>query len=187
MLLKEINSVVQFRKIANKKGDTKMVVGKDTYVSVAEADEFIAEYYPDYDDLVMYWGVLTDKEKTSYLYTSLQQIEALVLQGKPLNKEQPLQFPRVNCFKPATRENGFAVPDEVKEAQIDNALELFNADLGARSDEQMIVLSALGVVKNTKYNKREMGEVGLGSTLTGAVSKSPLESEHALKLLKAWH
>ncbi len=164
-----------------------MVVGKDTYVSVAEADKFIEDYYPEYDDLVITWGVLTEKEKRSYLYTSLQQMEALVLQGKPLKKDQPLQFPRVNCYKPATKENGFAVPDEVKEAQIDNALELLNADLGARSDEQMIVLSALGVVKNTKYNKREMGEVGLGATLTGAVSKTPLESEHALKLLKSWY
>lgn len=163
-----------------------MEVGKDTYVTVAEADEYIGQYYPEYDDLAVVWGVLTEREKMSYLYTSVQQIEALVLQGRPLNPNQPLQFPRVGCFKPATKQNP-AIPDEVKEAQIENALELLNADLGARSDEQMIVLSALGVVKNTKYNKREMGEVGLGATLTGAESRTTLESSHAIKLLKAWY
>lgn len=163
-----------------------MTVGIDTYVTVAEADEFIKQYYPEYDDLAVVWGVLTEREKTSYLYTSLQQIEALVLQGKPLDRNQPLQFPRIKCFKPATKENP-TIPNEVKEAQIENALELLNADLGARSDEQMILLSALGVVKNTKYNKREMGEVGLGATLTGAESRTTLEGAHAVKLLKAWY
>ncbi|MBQ3047068.1 MAG: hypothetical protein IJX16_07550 [Clostridia bacterium] len=163
-----------------------MTVGIDTYVTVAEADEFIKQYYPEFDDLAVVWGVLTEREKTSYLYTSLQQIEALVLQGKPLDRNQPLQFPRIKCFKPATKENP-TIPNEVKEAQIENALELLNADLGARSDEQMILLSALGVVKNTKYNKREMGEVGLGATLTGAESRTTLESAHAVKLLKAWY
>lgn len=163
-----------------------MTVGIDTYVTVAEADEFIKQYYPEFDDLAVVWGVLTEREKTSYLYTSLQQIEALVLQGKPLDRNQPLQFPRIKCFKPATKENP-TIPNEVKEAQIENALELLNADLGARSDEQMILLSALGVVKNTKYNKREMGEVGLGATLTGAESRTTLESSHAVKLLKAWY
>ncbi len=163
-----------------------MTVGVDTYVTVAEADDFISKYYPEFDDLAVVWGVLTEREKASYLYTSLQQMEALVLQGKPLDRNQHLQFPRIKCFKPATKENP-TIPNEVKEAQIENALELLNADLGARSDEQMIFLSSLGVVKNSKYNKREMGEVGLGATLTGATSHSTLESSHALKLLKPWY
>ena len=163
-----------------------MQVGNDTYVTVEEADRFIETYYPEFDDLAIVWGVLTEREKASYLYTSVQQMEALVLSGVRLNASQPLQFPRKECFMPATRENPI-IPEQVKEAQIENALELLNADLGARSDEQMIFLSSLGVVKNSKYNKREMGEVGLGETLTGAVSHSPLESSHALKLLKPWY
>lgn len=163
-----------------------MTVGIDTYVTVAEADEFINKYYPEFDDLAVVWGVLTEREKASYLYTSLQQMEALVLQGKPLDRNQPLQFPRVKCFKPATRENPI-IPEEVKEAQIENAIELLNADLNARSDEQIILLSALGVVKNTKYDKRTMGEIGLGTTLMSSEKSVPLESEHALKLLKAWY
>lgn len=163
-----------------------MIVGVDTYVTVAEADEFIKQHYPEYDDLVVVWSVLDEREKASYLYSSLRQIEALVLQGFPLKPGQPLQFPRRGCFREATRQNPI-IPDEVKEAQIDNALELLNTDLGARSDEQMIVLSALGVVKNTKYNKREMGEVGLGATLTGAESQGVLESDYARKLLRPWY
>lgn len=162
-------------------------VGKDSYVTIEEANDYVENNYPDFDDLAVTWGVLTDKEKKSYLGASLSQIEALVLYGKRLNPTQDLQFPRVKCFKPATHENGFEIPREVKEAQIENALELLNKDLRARADEQMTILSTLGVVKNTKYNKREMGEVGLGATLTGNTNKQPLESEQALKLLRAWH
>lgn len=163
-----------------------MQVGIDTYVTVEEADRFIETYYPEFDDLAVVWGVLTEREKASYLYTSVQQMEALVLSGVRLNASQPLQFPRKECFMPATRENP-SIPEPVKEAQIENAIELLNTDLNARSDEQIILLSALGVVKNTKYDKRTMGEIGLGTTLMSSEKRVPLESEHALKLLKPWY
>lgn len=163
-----------------------MEVGIDTYVTVEDANRYVETYYPEYDDLAITWGVLSDREKTYYLYTSIQQMEALVLAGVRLDKNQPLQFPRKECFMSATRENPI-IPEQMKEAQIENALELLNADLGARSDEQMLFLSSLGVIKNSKYNKREMGEVGLGETLTGAVRQSALESSHAVKLLKPWY
>ena len=71
-----------------------MQVGNDTYVTVEEADRFIETYYPEFDDLAIVWGVLTEREKASYLYTSVQQMEALVLSGVRLNASQPLQFPR---------------------------------------------------------------------------------------------
>lgn len=158
-------------------------VGIDSYITVAEADAYIAANYAEYDDLAVVWGVLSEHDKEAYLRASLGQIEALVLYGRPYSREQALQFPRRDCFKA-----GPDIPSEVKEAQAENALALLNKDLKARSDEQMKTLGTLGVVKNTKYNKREMGEVGLGATLTGLEKHSSvLESEDAVKMLKAWY
>ena len=158
-------------------------VGIDSYITVAEADAYIAANYAEYDDLAVVWGVLSEHDKEVYLRASLGQIEALVLYGRPYSREQALQFPRRDCFKA-----GPDIPSEVKEAQAENALALLNKDLKARSDEQMKTLGTLGVVKNTKYNKREMGEVGLGATLTGSEKHSSvLESEDAVKMLKAWY
>ena len=59
-------------------------------------------------------------------------------------------------------------------------------------NESIIIRKAISIggmdMKNIKYNKREMGEVGLGSSLTGATSTrvKRLESEDAEKMLKAW-
>lgn len=164
-----------------------LIVGVDTYATLLEADEYVRKYYTEYDDLRVIWEVLTDQEKTSYLSSSLVQIEALVLEGKPFSKNQELQFPRINCYKPATRENPSFIPTEVKEAQVENALAILNSDCSSKSDEQMLMLQSLGIVKNTKYNKREMGEIGMGASLTGEEHKSVLESEDALKMLRAWY
>ena len=157
----------------------------DSYVTLEYADEYVANNYPEYDDLAVVWGVLTDRDKEAYLRASVYQIDALVLQGAPLNKDQDLQFPRKECFRPATRENPI-VPSDVMDAQVENALALLNKDLNTRSDDQMKILGTLGAMKNIKYNKREMGEVGLGATLTGAEKRSRLESIEAEKILKPW-
>ncbi len=159
-----------------------LTVGKDTYITVSEADEYISANYPEYDDLAVVWGVLSERDKEAYLRASLGQIEALVIEGRPYERGQDLQFPRRCCFKA-----GPDIPSEVKEAQAENAIALLNKDLRTRSDEQMKTLGTLGVVKNTKYNKREMGEIGLGATLTGTEKHTALESEDALKMLKSWY
>ena len=161
-------------------------VNIDSYVTVEEADQYVKDYYPEYDDLAVVWEALSDHDKETYLRVSLDQIEALVFAGRMLDKNQPLQFPRIDCFKPATKENPI-VPDEVKCAQVENAMALLNKDFSAKADEQMKILGTLGAMKNIKYNKREMGEVGLGTSLTGVVVKKALESEEAENMIRAWY
>lgn len=160
-------------------------INNDSYVSIEYADQYVNDNYPEYDDLAVVWGVLTERDKEAYLRASAWQIETLVLQGVPLYKDQPMQFPRKECFREATYTNP-TVPDEVKDAQVENAIALLNKDLNTRSDDQMKILGTLGAMKNIKYNKREMGEVGLGSSLTGTERKSRLESVEAEKMLKPW-
>lgn len=163
-----------------------LTIGVDTYITLEEAKAYIEGNYPQYDDLAVMWEVLEERDKEAYLRYSLGQLESLVLQGAPLIRTQDLQFPRKECFRPATREKPI-IPTEIKEAQIENALALFQKDICARADEQMKMLGTLGVMKNIKYNKREMGEVGLGGSLVATNSrKTRLESEEAEKLIKAW-
>lgn len=162
-------------------------INKDSYVTLEYADQYIEENYPEFDDLAVVWKVLADRDKESYLRASMGQLESLVLQGRPLYPNQALQFPRRDCFKPATKDSP-TIPTEVMDAQIENAIALLNKDISARADEQMKTLGTLGAMKNIKYNKREMGEVGLGASLTGTETRHSkrLESEEAEKMLKAW-
>ena len=159
-----------------------LIVNENSYVDLEYADQYIEDNYPQYDDLAVIWGVLADRDKEAYLRASMGQIEGLVLEGRPYSCDQELQFPRRDCYKTGI------IPTEVKDAQVENAIALLNKDISARADEQMKTLGTLGAMKNIKYNKREMGEVGLGSSLTGATSTrvKRLESEDAEKMLKAW-
>jgi len=157
-------------------------VGTNTYVTIEDADDYVETNYSEYDDLAAIWSILTDREKERYLKASLGQIEALVIPGRPVDRFQPLQFPRYGVFKSGT------IPQEVKDAQVENALGILNSEIKSRADEQMKTLGTLGVIKNTKYNKREMGEVGLGSTLTSTTKeKKAIESDAAAELLRPWN
>lgn len=162
-----------------------LTINVDSYVTLEEADKYVEDNYTEFDDLAVMWGVLSQRDKEAYLRYSLGQLESLVLQGAPLYPNQDLQFPRRECFKSATKENPI-VPTEIKEAQIENALAILDKDLGSRSDQQIKSLSSIGAMKNIKYDKKNMGEVGLGASLTGAVVSKRLESAEAEKFIKAW-
>ena len=71
-----------------------MTVGVDTYVDVAKADDFVRLLLRPYDELRVFWGVLSNEEKESYLLRSTQQIDALTFSGAKSNGNQRLQFPR---------------------------------------------------------------------------------------------
>lgn len=157
-------------------------IGIDSYVTVQEADNYIESYYNEFDNLAVTWGVLSNRDKETYLKQSAYEIDNLMLVGVVFNKTQSMQFPRKECYK-----QGIEIPSEVKDAQIENALGILHISLSAKSDEQMKILGSLGAVKNLKYNKREMGEVGLGASLTGQqASYKRLSSLEAEQILKPW-
>lgn len=160
-----------------------ITIGVDSYVSVAEANAYVENYYSEFDNLRVIWGVLSDESKETYLKQSAFEIDEQLFVGVVFNKLQDMQFPRKECYK-----EGPQVPSEIKDAQIENALAIMKNSVSARSDEQMKILNSLGAMKNLKYNKREMGEVGLGASLTGQTQSSykRLTSEEAEKMLKAW-
>lgn len=158
-------------------------IGVDSYVTLDEANQYVKEYYKEFDNLAVIWNVADDSEKEIYLKNSAYEIDNLLIVGVIFDKNQQMQFPRRECFK-----EGPEVPSEVKDAQIENALAIMSKSVSARSDEQMKILNSLGAIKNLKYNKREMGEVGLGESLTGQTHSSykRLTSHEAERILKPW-
>jgi hypothetical protein len=153
-------------------------VDKNSYVDLIFAANYIDDSYRLFDDLACRFRVLSDTEKESYLINSCRQINKLVMQGKPVNRGQPLAFPRMLCFRE------YEVPIEVKQAQVENALGLLKEEFTRRSTEQINMMSSLGAMQNIKYNKREQGDVGLG--MVTAVKIKRLASKRAEELLNPW-
>lgn len=173
----------QFNSGSSVEEDIMINIGVDSYVSVAEADAYVQNYYNEFENLRVIWEVLPVGSKETYLKQSAFEIDEQLMVGIIFDKAQEMQFPRKECYK-----EGPQVPSEVKDAQIENALAIMKESVSARSDEQMKILNSLGAMKNLKYNKREMGEVGLGASLTGQaqLNYKRLTSEEAEKMLKAW-
>ncbi|MCI8733283.1 MAG: hypothetical protein HFE29_02975 [Clostridia bacterium] len=175
-----------------------MLKGKDTYATIGFADQYIATHYPQNHPLSVHFSVLTDDEKGVYLNLALQEIEALPFVGRKYIISQPLQFPRIrggsfNRMTP-TYASAFAgsgganeIPLCIMQAQVENALGVLASEISAVSDRQFMTLQSLGIIKNTKYNKREAGDLGFGADITGATSRRcPLSSGKAYALLREW-
>lgn len=151
-------------------------VGKNSYISVENADELVRILFPTYDGYRVYWSVLTEDEKESYLIRSMQQIESLHIAGCKHNLNQLLKFPRI-------KEKG--VSETVKMAQFYNAIGCMNDDLKSAEKTQQQSLQSLGIAENMKFNKRFSAEIDMGTT-SFAVKKNPLSSVKAYNLLKPY-
>lgn len=85
------------------------------YVTLEEANQYVATHFITTDSLRVGWEALSDEDKTSLLNRSFLTIEALPFTGRKTDPSQPNAFPR--C--PVTE-----VPEAVKYAQIENAVSL---------------------------------------------------------------
>ena len=167
-------------------------VGENSYLTIEDADQYIAEYYKEYDDLRVIWSVLTVEEKEVYLKNSLAEIERLPFIGEKYLFTQKLQFPRqlypVTSGCPpsylAIYLGTGTIPEEIKGAQAENALGLLGKEWSARADRQFKTANTLGIMKNIKYNRREFGEATLGEEITGSKRRSALTSPVAEQLLR---
>jgi len=129
-------------------------VGKNTYVTVSEADEYITAHYTEKNILRAHWTVCPEEFKEQYLLKSIQQIEALPFVGRKTVWSSELQFPRTLLNTPLyTRRSPVflmynrsdnEIPEEVKEAQIENALGIIRGEY--KPTARAVVLSCLGLL-----------------------------------------
>ncbi len=167
----------------------------NTYATILFADDYIENHFSPFYPLRVHFSVLTDIEKGSYLKASLQEIERLPFIGRKRLVNQPLAFPRLrsgNSNLSPTYMSMFigeniSIPECIKEAQVENALGILLKEISSVSDKQFMTMQSLGSIKNTKYNKREAGDLGFGENLTGmTVKKCPIASAKAYALLRDW-
>ena len=83
------------------------------YVTLEEANDYVASHYLAADNLRKGWDDLFDEEREILLNKSFQTIELLPFSGRKLNPTQSTVFPRWPCKE---------VPNAIKWAQIENAL-----------------------------------------------------------------
>lgn len=69
-------------------------VGVNSYITVAEADELIADNFISTNEALVMWNSLQQSDKEALLIKSCRSIDQLRLNGKKLRTNQYLQFPR---------------------------------------------------------------------------------------------
>ena len=140
------------------------------YVTIAEADAYIIAHYLPTDPLRVAWESLIDEYKQVLLTRSYEAIETLPLRGRKASCGQQGAFPRW----PDT-----AVPECVKSAQIENAIELGNSP---EEVEEYMRMRQLGV---TEYKIGNLSEkLGGASADTNLMLSSGIVSFKAMRLLR---
>lgn len=71
-----------------------LTVGTDTFVSVADANTYITEYYQATDDKYVAWSLLSENDKEVYLRQACKELCLLKYIGVTYEAFQPLPFPR---------------------------------------------------------------------------------------------
>lgn len=112
-----------------------LTVGVDTYVTIEEANEYIAKFYTTTDSLRIQWEAMPDEDKEVYLRRAFQQINKLPYTGCPKNPKQTLPFPRkenwgpgsMDAVKAAQVEQGFSQTNEVANQEFATRIELRRA------------------------------------------------------------
>lgn len=135
------------------------------YVTLDEANVYIAAHYLEADPLRVQWEALNDADKSALLRKSFQVIELLPLTGRKTDCEQANMFPRW----PDTE-----VPEAVKQAQIENALSYGDSE----SVEDQKYYDKLWKYGVSSYSIGNLSEkissgsygAGIGAQKTGVVS-----------------
>lgn len=85
------------------------------YVTLEQANTYIATHYISTDPLRVEWSKLSDADKSALLLKSFETIELLPFTGRKADPSQPNAFPRWPYQE---------VPNQILYAQIENALSL---------------------------------------------------------------
>lgn len=104
------------------------------YVTVAEADAFVADYYLATSSNFLRWDAMDDTAKAVVLRQALSLLENLSFTGCKSTTSQVLSFPR--SFHWSTAAEAVVVPDEIKLAQVELAIMFSNTALIASMESR---------------------------------------------------
>ncbi len=130
-----------------------LVVGVDTYITIAEANEYVSHYYLSADPLRIQWENTSEEDREVMLRKSFAQINNLPFTGKPKNPNQTLPFPRAGKFTAQDMQ-------KVKNAQAEQALAISDP-VTSQETEDRLKLRRAGVVQYTIGDLSEKFQDGL--------------------------
>ena len=170
-----------------------ITVGTDTYVTIADADAYLALHYVSTDAQLLAWSILSDTDKEIYLRNATQAIDKMPYPGIKSVSTQALAFPRekVPSFPPRRdypmyysyfSDYWFVnqdVPDEVKFAQIEEALEL--ASPGVASGIKNRTLDGIQSFREGDYQETRISGGGIsGVSLVVRQSFSSIKAQQLI-------
>lgn len=97
-----------------------MIIGVDSYVSLADADAYIVSHYRSTNAARKRWAALEEADKEVLLVQACAAMESLPYPGRKVSTSQALAFPRL----PLQYGNAQAPPAAILHAQIETALYL---------------------------------------------------------------
>lgn len=114
-----------------------LTVGTDTYIDLEDAEAYIVDYHLSTDKLVTAWHGIVDDDKEVLLRLAAKKIDCLALVGSKASTAQTMEFPRavyteydferIEVAYTYLDDSYYiqpAVPDNVKYAQVEIALQL---------------------------------------------------------------
>ena len=171
-----------------------LTVNTDTYVSLTDANTYIAENYVSTSTEYTTWDALSDGDKEIYLKKSTKKLDRQILRGIKAVSTQTLEFPRAlhtNTYRDDAIQlnivvyNDWAIESEVsqmvKDAQVEEALAMsVSASTASSGATTRAKLQSQGV-KSFKIGDLEE-EYGNG--LSSSYNLTVLESSESKELLK---
>lgn len=144
------------------------------YVTLEQADEYVATHYISSDKLRETWESLDYDDKAALLLKSFETIELLPFAGRKTSADQEKAFPRYPSQ---------VVPSQICWAQIENALSASDATASEEA-EHYGRLWQFGVQSYTIGNLSEKISEGAWSSGSTTAVTSGLVSTAATRLLK---
>lgn len=89
-----------------------LIVGTNSYITVQEADQLIADNFMSTDPIRVFWGnISNDSDKESIILNSTKKFDrdSMCYKWFKQSDDQPLQFPRVDVYK-----NVIECPEDIK-------------------------------------------------------------------------
>ena len=164
-----------------------LTVGEDSYVTVAEATEYIESHYPSTDARTAAWRALNEDDQEIFLRRACSALSSLSYRGMTFEALQKLPFPRylytdgVMAYRELIAPLAYIypelaeVPEDIKAAQIEEAFELA---CPSEDTEQYNALNGAVQSYSIGHLSETFREAGVGTV------KAALKSSAAQKLVK---
>lgn len=162
---------------------SELIVGTNSYVTLEEAEQYIADYYLTTDNLRIQWNSLPTEDKQTALRKSARLIDALPLVGRKATNTQTMAFPRIRRGPMCLGAEAGAIPQEVKDSQVEQTL--FSLDSVAAN--QVATRAALQRQGVSSFTLGDLSESYGGNTLASYTSYVTSScSNKVLVLLSDW-